>query len=474
MFYCMLSFIVPFICVFLLGRALVFKGKNGSLCLTNICISSGFGLGLSSFSFFILACVMRISIKALLAIEASLLMFSVLICWLHTNKKKLGMKHPKTEIFNPLRCFNGDRHSFLQIVFYICLISAAVAFIFEFWANPHGRWDAWSMWNTKARYLFLGGEHWDSVFSEHNRHPDYPLLIPSLVARSWKFYGHNTQLLPATIAIAFTFATVMLLYSSLSVLKSRTQGILGGVVLLGTPFFIVDGAGLCADVPLAFFILCVCVLFCLSARFSDNYGYYILAGIAMGCAAWTKNEGLLFIALTLLCHLVITVGKNGFRAYLREIAYLGAGFVPLFVIVVVVKLKYSSPNDLISAQNMSFLFSTITDSSRYFFIAATFYSRMMYLGKIFFPVPIILILYLLFIGTDIKREYREKLILLITILFLMLCGYALIYLGTPYDLEFHLRTSLDRLLIHVWPSLIFCYFIFVAAPEEVSHDYQRY
>jgi hypothetical protein len=41
------------------------------------------------------------------------------------------------------------------------------------------------------------------------------------------------------------------------------------------------------------------------------------------------------------------------------------------------------------------------------------------------------------------------------ILLVVLSGYFWIYVITPIELNLHLGSSLDRLLMHLWPSAIF-------------------
>ena len=65
---------------------------------------------------------------------------------------------------------------------------------------------------------------------------------------------------------AFTFGTVLLLVAAIAALRSRSQGLLAGLVLLSTPFFIIHGTSLYADVPLGFFFLATIVCIALDGR----------------------------------------------------------------------------------------------------------------------------------------------------------------------------------------------------------------
>jgi hypothetical protein len=45
--------------------------------------------------------------------------------------------------------------------------------------------------------------------------------------------------------------------------------------------------------------------------------------------------------------------------------------------------------------------------------------------------------------------------------------YYVLYLITPFDLDWHLATSLDRLILQVWPAVVFLFFYHARTPREV-------
>jgi hypothetical protein len=45
------------------------------------------------------------------------------------------------------------------------------------------------------------------------------------------------------------------------------------------------------------------------------------------------------------------------------------------------------------------------------------------------------------------------------VLALMLASYYLVYVTTPFDISWHVSTSIDRLLIQLWPSLVLAVFL---------------
>jgi hypothetical protein len=50
---------------------------------------------------------------------------------------------------------------------------------------------------------------------------------------------------------------------------------------------------------------------------------------------------------------------------------------------------------------------------------------------------------------------------------LMLAGYYGIYLTTPLELKAHLATSIDRLILQLWPMAVFAIFMHLRTPADV-------
>ena len=46
-------------------------------------------------------------------------------------------------------------------------------------------------------------------------------------------------------------------------------------------------------------------------------------------------------------------------------------------------------------------------------------------------------------------------------------GYYVFYLISPYELDWHLSSSLDRLFIHVYPTILFVTLIASQSPEII-------
>ena len=67
---------------------------------------------------------------------------------------------------------------------------------------------------------------------------------------------------------------------------------------------------------------------------------------------------------------------------------------------------------------------------------------------------LILAAFLVVVGLTRSQERRVLSRLVLCVVVAMFTGYSLVYLTTPYDLAWHLHTSLDRLVTQIWPCLI--------------------
>ena len=365
----------------------------------------------------------------------------------------------------------------LSAAFFIALISAVVAFTFLSVKNPHGGWDAWSVHNMKARFIFRAGANWKDTFSSALAWSslDYPLLISLTIAGSWSLAGSDTVIIPVLVAMLFTFAAVGVACSSISILRSPAQGKLAGLTLLGSPFLIMHGANQYLDIPLAYFFLATLALLSLQDHLPESRTrLLILAGLAAGFSAWTKNEGLLFVLAVTVSWFALSVIKQGFKAGLRRTLIFLMGGAPVFLVILYFKARFGAANLLFTAQEVSAEGSTVEkllNSSRYWYILNAFKQQFLTLGLWVVPVVGVLCLYLLLFG--FSREWKNpNAVAALVAVCLMLMGYFFIFVITPFRLTWHLDTTLDRLMIQLWPSLVFVFFFFVRTPEEMKANNQ--
>lgn len=343
----------------------------------------------------------------------------------------------------------------------ISILVAVYALITRAIVHPHGDgWDAFAIWNLHARFLFLGGNHWRDGYSTLIpwSHPDYPPLLPAAIAHFWTYLDTDSTAIPIALGLIFTAATLGLLYSSLGLRRGHDAAILGTLTLASSPFFIEQGAAQYADIPLSFFFLATLVLLDRGSS-AGSRRLLSLAGLAGGFAAWTKNEGLLFLLSAIIGQAlsVLLRKRQVSPRSLRRLDAFGIGAAPLLALTFWFKHYVTPPGDLFASP--SSMLSKLASPVRYWVILKWYGKELLRFGEWWVaPLTVALAILYLIASKDEGREQESPRSASIWTLCLTLAGYFAIYLITPNDLYWHLRFSLNRLFLAMWPSVIFLFF----------------
>jgi Dolichyl-phosphate-mannose-protein mannosyltransferase len=451
-------------------------------------LSAGYGLGAFSILFLVLRALGSASVPTI-----DVLAFAVLLIgWLLRRR----LVPAATVLSAADYDFPRWLRSSLTAGFGAALCAALACAVRRTIAYPNGEgWDAFAIWNLHARFLFRGGAGWREGFSAFIpwSHPDYPLLLPAAVAHFWSYLGHETYVVPSIIGLVFTISTVGVLFSALMILRGRNVAMLGGLALMATPSFIEQGTSQYADVPLSLFILATVVMLCLGdASVGDSRppaGWIALAGLAAGFAAWTKNEGLLFLcSLWFARFLMLARSKRmgragGSVAQPRSFTLLFVCALPVLLIILWFKRFIAPPGDLFVYSASTF--HKITDLARYRAIGKWFGKQFFRFGHwVWVPGTLLVVgIFLAFRrwgsqnrGDSVPAGPGTGFGLSVVALTITLCGYFVIYVITPYDVYWHLRFSLNRLFLQLWPSAIFLCFLqigFVGGKSGVNRDVSK-
>lgn len=440
------SLVLPVASAFLLLQATL---RVPRVLLVSLAIVVGFGLG--SLTFTVTLFLLDGSLPFLWALDLGALAIALSV---FLRRQRL-----------PAPPVDPGRQS-IDWVLLSCLVlavaTAAAIFIVNSIATPHGEWDAWAIWNMRARFLYQPGAQWRAAFDERLAwsHPDYPLLLPTLVARVWRQLGSTPTVVPATIAFLFTAATLGVLYGALSMLRSRSQALIGGLCLVGTATFVQAGATQLADLPVGCFLLATCALLAVHRRRGDRASAF-WAGFLCGMAAWTKNEGALLVA----CVFAVA----GLRMlHARRIAWPEAstfllGLMPSLVVWGIFKAEFATRSYLLE-QRAGQALAQILNPGRYLEIGYAFLVGSARLGS---WLGLALVAYALLMGRTRDENGRRAGTIVASVLALMLVGFFAVYVVTPEDLAWQLEFSLSRLLLQLWPSALLAFFLVTAAPAEV-------
>jgi len=447
------SFLLGFI---LVNRLLLMKVPTfSSLWWVKIFLSTGVGIGMSSLIYVSMQYLFQLTPLTIFLIE--LVLLSALFLYYRGSKKESYL----LMIQQPLK----GRIRMTEVFFILLAISIGV-FIYNSYLNPHGGWDAWAIWNMHARFISSGPQGWENLFSPHITwtHPDYPLLIPGIIARNWGLIGNRTPMVPITIAFIFTFGTVGLLVAIVRFLKGQYISALAGIALLGTAGFVQLGASQSADITLGFFFLSTLILLYERSK-PRNKGMLILAGLLAGLAGWTKNEGLLFIMVFLAVRFLVTAWHRNIKTCFSEYLSLGKGLIPIGLVILYFKIKIAPGSDLFN-DSMAHILDKLLDVERYFNIIKWFLREFFLFGN---GVVLVLLAFIFLAGVKLGKEIRRGVYTCLLVLVLMLVGYFLIFVITPKPLEWHLATSLERLYYQLAASILLTVSMFLR-PWSISEN----
>jgi hypothetical protein len=351
----------------------------------------------------------------------------------------------------------------------ITLICALLTFVLLCLRSPHGFWDAWAIWNLRARFIVRALSHWRHAFSVGGwSHPDYPLLLPLSVARLWEYLGRESPVAPMAIAMLFTFSTVALAWAALSILRKPSQATLAALLLLGTSALVTHGASQMADVPLGFFILATLAGLSLKDRLPERAtSLLIVTGIAAGLGVWTKNEGWLVLVSVVLARASVLGRIVSWASWRRELPTFVAGLAPVLLVVLYFKLTLAPPNDLVSNLGWREAVFRLLAPVRYLAVVRGFKNAVVDLGDATLINPLLVLLfYLVCVGIEPDERDRPGVTTGLVALGLMVIGFGLVYLTTSESLAWHLSSSAGRLLLQLWPSAVFLAFLAACPPER--------
>jgi len=430
-------------------------------------LGTGVGIGVTSIIYFILDVTGAASPAAIFAADIILI---VALAWRWFRTRSAGDAPFSSHVTAP-----GFRWTWLlALAFGVVLLIAWARLIQMASALPVGEWDAWAMWNLRAKFLAGPGGAWRYALSPllSNSHPDYPLLLPAFIARVWKAGGAADTLAPAVTALLFFAGLIALLVSAVALLRGAASALLAGLVILSTTSLLVWAPSQYADIPVAFYYLGAIALIFLDAS-PAAAGRWVLfwAGLCAGFAAWTKNEGIAFLVLILAVFIVFTFWKR--RAGVTGRAgWLLAGAAPGVLLTLWLKFFLAPAVDPLVRQGASGL-ARLQDAGRYAEVAKGFFSNLLNLGSGVTHPFILLAILAILLRWQMEERFQLPCLIATTGLVLVFLSYCGVYLVTPYGLAWQVQSSFDRLILQVWPSFLFVFFVLLrsvadSAPATVA------
>lgn len=183
----------------------------------------------------------------------------------------------------------------------------------------------------------------------------------------------------------------------------------------------------------------------------------MLAGLLGGLAAWTKDEGLLFVAVFLTTTAI-------FRR--QQLLRLLAGAALGGVVAIFFKTILARGDASLLSASLPLLGQHLSDPGRYRQVVVAMGAEFTNMSVGWYH-PILPALSLAIALTfDIQR--RRDVLFCSTVALLLFLGYFAVYIITPNDLTWQLQTSLSRLYIQFWPILLLAIWTALRAPESTA------
>jgi hypothetical protein len=156
-----------------------------------------------------------------------------------------------------------------------------------------GGWDAWSCWNLKAKFIFLGQQNWKDMFDPilWRSNTGYPLVLPTMNVWFWHWTGFSQNVLFYNAIVISILTAGLLLFG----LQSLNVPKLPSIIVTLTVFLLAFGNTLCvsqySDILFSLYLLCFFICYFLFYQTKEKPLLIVMA-IFIGLLSFTKNEGL--------------------------------------------------------------------------------------------------------------------------------------------------------------------------------------
>jgi hypothetical protein len=460
----LLSFTLPALTGILIIHALWAEKNNLFDLILKLSLGIGIGLGISSLLYFVYLLLFAGS-RWFLFLEifvfAAVFVFLSLRGRWSSSVLRVPRPGPTKQSLMP---HMTTAQIWMLILAGVVFLSAAFGILNYSRQRILGDWDAWMIYNRAARFLYRDQAAWRESFPQEMSvifHADYPLLLASNTAARWDTLGKETPYVPMFQSVLFAFAALGLNFGALGRFRSTGQASLGLILLAGVPFYLLEGGRQTADLPLAFFFLAA-VVFIFSYYEEKRFSLLFFAGFTAALAAWTKNEGLLFF---LIASAVVVIDELRLRSF-RGILYFAAGSAIPLCVSLYFKLALAPASEFLSG-GVTVILQDITDPARHGIILAYFKNIFLFSNGWYRVgiLPILCVYFLVF--HSCAKENPQAVFIGLAIFALQIIGYYAFYLISPYELDWHLSSSIDRLFIHVYPTILFVTLAASQTPETI-------
>jgi hypothetical protein len=262
-------------------------------------------------------------------------------------------------------------------------------------------------------------------------------------------------------------------------LRGKTLALLAGTLLLGTASFVALSAALYGDLPLSFYILATLALLCLQDRHPDDPRFSVLAGCMAGFAAWSRNEGIIFVVAAIVARAIALLRYRDGKVPGPQLIRFVLGLAVPLAVVIYFKLRVGGPSDLMSVP-ASMILKHLTDPARWIITFGGLLVVLFNFGRFLIPIALLLALYWYLVRFRVEARDRAALATAKIALPLTLGTQLLLDLLYVDNLALEVSASLERILLQLWPAALLMFFLAsgplrltVTKPQKKAHKPAR-
>ena len=382
--------------------------------------------------------------------------FVALMLILAGLRKSLGRDlprpHPMTDAFIQSR--SSSKHIWVEGMLTFLIAAQVVLTIVLTLFTPTEAYDAVAIWGLKAKAIFTAqGIPTEFLLDQNYRsyayHPDYPLLVPLAQSYCCFLSGRFDEYVSKLIFPGFFLGCLVsmgIAGEKYGLSRSERLGLM--FMLVAVPFYNSQATTGYADFVLAYYFGTGTLFLYWWVR-DERLADLVVSSLLLGFAGMTKNEGLALGLVSWVVMIIFTIRDSKRSSIKARWLLCGLYFLIQFVVQLpwlIYRAYFHLSNDVVNQNAL---------------IASLHWSTVKRLGPIFYQyqtqifgvrnwniVWITLLVVLALRGKAIMKA--DSRYLLFPILSCILI-YTIIYLITPRDVVWHLKTSVSRVFLHFLP-----------------------
>lgn len=436
-----------------------FRGKRSLMFV--FAFPAGFGIT-SLLMFLSYLLVNRNGYSLCLSLMGLICLFLLIIHPPDITACRAGIRHIRIKTGETTHCLlDGRIMHIIQAFAAIFLIYSLLNFWDFFWTeavkNPYGGWDGRYFWNLKARFYFRDPGEWRQMFSpllDSWSHPDYPLMLPGIVAWGWLFRGFEQLTWPLVVGLVYTLSLFSLVFWYLYKNANFLCAAIATGFMTSVYMFYYWSTTHYADIPLALYMTASAV-FLITALRGQITNLFFLSGLCAGLSVWTKDEGyffLIFITIIFILILLRSSGLDNSKRKERFLLFVYGALIPVLCSLLI-KTFLTETGGQYAGSGRSFgdfvsLIFAEPEKTRFIALAFGVFAVNFQQWN---GLWILFLIATLIAGRKGFSNYRW---VSFALTLMILGGYFVILHITPHDLRFQISSALMRIMSHAAPLAV--------------------